>query len=70
MVRQLAPTPEGIPIEIYCFSKDQRWEQYEYIQADLFDHIIAAVPYFNLELFEVPSGKDFGGLQASRSADS
>ena len=70
MVRQLAPTPEGIPIEVYCFSKDQRWEQYEYIQADLFDHIIAAVPYFNLELFEVPSGKDFGSLQPSRSVDS
>lgn len=64
MVRQLAPTPQGIPIEIYCFSKDQRWVQYEHIQADLFDHFIAAVPYFDLELFEVPSGIDLEGIKA------
>lgn len=70
MVRQLAPTPEGIPIEVYCFSSDQRWEQYEYIQADLFDHFIAAVPYFNLELFEVPSGKDLDALKANLPIDS
>lgn len=70
MVRQLAPTPNGIPIEVYCFSSDQRWEQYEYIQADLFDHFIAAVPYFNLELFEVPSGKDFKALGANPPIDS
>lgn len=70
MVRQLAPTPQGIPLEIYCFSGDQRWEQYEYIQADIFDHVIAAVPYFELELFEVPSGKDLGLLNPSPGVDS
>ena len=58
MVRHLPPTPQGIPIEIFCFSSDKRWENYELIQADLFDHIIAAVPYFNLEIFEEPSSKD------------
>lgn len=52
MVRQLAPTPQGFPLEIYCFSSDKRWENYEYIMADIFDHAIAAVPYFDLEIFE------------------
>ena len=55
MVRQLAPTPQGLPMEIYAFSSDKRWEQYEHIMADIFDHILAAVPYFNLELFEYPT---------------
>ncbi len=59
MVRHLAPTPQGIPLEVFCFSKDKRWEIYEHIQADIFDHIIAAVPYFKLELFEELSGSDF-----------
>ncbi len=59
MVRQLAPTTQGIPIEIYAFSKDKRWQNYEYIMADIFDHLIAAVPFFGLELFELPSGKSF-----------
>ena len=55
MVRQLAPTTQGIPLEIYAFSSDKRWENYEYIMADIFDHIMAAVPYFDLEIFELPS---------------
>ena len=58
--RQLQPTAQGIPLEIYVFSKDKKWENYEYIMADIFDHIIAAVEYFDLELFELPSaGKNF-----------
>lgn len=52
MTRQLAPTPQGIPLEIYAFSKDKRWQNYEYIMADIFDYITAAVPYFDLELYE------------------
>jgi len=59
MVRHLAPTDKGIPVEIYCFSNDKKWENYEHIQADIFDHLIAAVPYFGLEIFELPTGKDF-----------
>lgn len=55
MTRQLAPTTQGIPIEIYAFSKDKRWQNYEYIMADIFDYIIAAVPYFDLEVFELAS---------------
>ncbi len=58
MVRHLPPTTQGIPLEIYCFSKDKRWEFYEGITADIFDHLIAAIPYFDLQLFESPSGDD------------
>jgi miniconductance mechanosensitive channel len=56
MVRHLAPTEKGIPIEVYCFSKDQEWLSYEHIQADIFDHIIASAAYFDLEIFEFPTG--------------
>jgi len=56
MVRQLAPTMGGIPIEIYCFSKAQEWEEYESIQADIFDHFIAIIPLFGLRIFQNPSG--------------
>ena len=58
MVRQLAPTSKGIPLEIYCFSSNKQWAKYEVIMADIFDHIIAAIPYFDLEVFEEPTGKD------------
>jgi miniconductance mechanosensitive channel len=53
--RQLQSTSHGIPLEIYTFSKDKNWENYEYIISDIFDHIIASVPYFGLEIFEFPS---------------
>lgn len=53
MVRHLQPTEKGIPLEIYCFSKDKVWENYEYIMADILDHVIASVAYFDLELFEL-----------------
>ncbi len=59
MARQLAPTTQGIPLEIYAFSSDKRWQNYEYIMSDIFDHIIAAVPYFDLEIFELPSSSSF-----------
>ncbi|MBQ4913326.1 mechanosensitive ion channel [Maribacter sp. MMG018] len=55
MVRQLAPTSQGIPLEVYAFSSDKRWENYEYIMADIFDHLLAALPYFGLEVFELPT---------------
>lgn len=59
MARQLAPTTQGIPLEIYAFSSDKRWENYEYIMADIFDHLIAATSYFDLELFELPNNTSF-----------
>ncbi|MFG6687035.1 mechanosensitive ion channel family protein [Mariniflexile sp. HNIBRBA6329] len=62
MARQLAPTTQGIPLEIYAFSSDKRWENYEYIMSDIFDHLIAALPYFDLEIFELPSGSSFQNL--------
>ena len=55
MCRQLQPTSQGIPLEIYVFCKDKKWENYEYIMSDIFDHIIASVSFFDLELFELPS---------------
>jgi miniconductance mechanosensitive channel len=59
MCRHLQPTDKGIPLEIYMFTKDKRWINHEYIMADIFDHIIASVGYFGLEIFELPSqGQD------------
>lgn len=56
MVRQLEPSELGIPLELYCFSTDTRWVYYESIQADIMDHLIAATAYFDLEVFERPTG--------------
>lgn len=58
LVRQLAPTEKGVPIEIYVFVKDIRWVNYEGIQADIFDHLFAAVPWFDLALYQAPAGRD------------
>ncbi|MDX9705927.1 MAG: mechanosensitive ion channel [Weeksellaceae bacterium] len=55
MVRHLQPTEKGIPLEIYCFSKDKTWLNYEHIMADIFDHVIASLPYFDLEVSELSS---------------
>lgn len=52
MIRQLPPTAQGMPLEIYAFSSDKRWTNYEYIMSDIFDHALAAVRYFDLEIFE------------------
>ena len=59
MVRQLAPSPEGIPLEIYVFVKDKVWVNYEKIMSDIFDHLLAAIPTFDLECFEYTSEKSF-----------
>jgi miniconductance mechanosensitive channel len=66
MVRQLAPTDHGLPIEIYAFSNDQAWANYEGIQADIFDHILAVVPRFELLIFQNPTGADFKNLQSGQ----
>jgi miniconductance mechanosensitive channel len=65
LVRHLQPTPQGLPIEIYVFSNDQAWANYESIQADIFDHILAVVPEFGLRVFQEPSGVDFQKLKGS-----
>jgi len=64
MVRQLAPTSKGLPIEIYCFTNDVRWIYFEKIMADTFDHLLTIIPEFKLEIFEEPSGTDFSNLVA------
>ncbi len=58
LVRQLAPTSKGLPVEIYVFCKDIVWSNYESIQADIFDHILAVVPEFDLKVFQEPAGAD------------
>ena len=62
LIRHLAPTEHGLPIEIYVFSKDHKWANYENIQSDIFDHILAVVPEFDLRVFQNPSGRDFSKL--------
>ena len=62
LVRQLSSGPQGVPIEIYCFSNDTDWIAYEAIQSDLFDRILAIVPEFGLRVFQEPSGADLAGL--------
>lgn len=64
LVRQLAPTTEGLPIEVYIFTNDTRWAFYEDIQADIFDHIYAILPQFNLRAFQAPTGSDIRSLKA------
>lgn len=59
MVRELQPTPQGLPIEIYFFTTSTSWEAYEQVQADVIDHILAIVNKFGLRLFQSPSGADF-----------
>lgn len=66
LVRQLAPTESGLPIEIYAFTNVTDWDAYEAIQADLFDHILSIVPEFGLRIFQKPTGQD---LKTLRSAE-
>jgi miniconductance mechanosensitive channel len=62
LVQQLAPTSDGLPIEIYVFSRDQEWSNYEAIQADIFDHALAIAPAFDLRIYQSPSGGDVRDL--------
>ena len=66
MVRQLAPGPEGLPLEIYCFTNTTAWVDYEGIKADIFDHLLAIVPEFGLRLYQKPAGSDLAGLEIAR----
>jgi miniconductance mechanosensitive channel len=62
LVRQLPPTSQGLPLEIYVFSKDKVWANYEAIQADIFDHLLAVMPEFGLHVYQQPAGTDFRAL--------
>ncbi|MCH4269342.1 MAG: mechanosensitive ion channel family protein [Brevundimonas sp.] len=64
LVRQLQPTETGLPLEIYAFTATVAWAEYEAIQGDIFDHLLAILPEFGLRLFQSPSGADFGQLRS------
>ena len=67
IVRHLQPTENGLPVQIYAFSKEQAWSNYEQVQADIFDHIFAVVPEFELKVFQNPTGEDFRNINAIRN---
>ena len=71
LVRHLQPSENGIPIQIYVFSNDQVWANYEAIQADIMDHVLSILPFFELRIFQAPSGRDIqlagNSLQAALS---
>lgn len=71
LVRQLPAGEHGLPIEIYCFTRTTVWAEYENIQADIFDHLLAAAGHFDLEVFQNPSGSDIirAGEQMTRIMD-
>lgn len=62
LVRQLSPTANGLPLEIYCFTNTVQWVEYENIQSDIFDHLLAIIPQFDLRIFQSPSGNDLSTL--------
>lgn len=68
LVRQLEPTPEGLPVELYCFTTTVQWGEYERIQSDLFDHVYAILPAFGLRAYQHPSGADLMALPDRFSA--
>ncbi len=67
LVRQLPPTPEGLPIELYCFTTTTAWGEYEDIQSDIFDHLLAIAGDFGLRLFQKPAGKDLEALRLANT---
>ena len=67
LVRQLPPTPDGLPIELYCFTTTTAWGEYEDIQSDIFDHLLAIAGEFGLRLFQKPAGKDLEALRLANT---
>ena len=71
LVRQLAPGPTGLPLEIYGFTRTVEWAEYEAIQAEIIDHLLAVMPRFDLRVFQQPTGLDLQALAGpSRGTDS
>ncbi len=68
IVRHLSPGPQGLPLEIYCFSKTTAWSAYEDIQADIFDHLYSIMPEFGLKAYQQPSGSDIKGVRIEMSS--
>lgn len=67
LVRQMQPTSEGLPLEIYAFTNTIAWASYEAIQSDIFDHLIAIIPEFGLRIYQAPSGHDFQVLSTEQT---
>ena len=65
LVRQLPPGPDGLPLEIYCFTNTTAWAEYEDIQSDIFDHLLAIVPEFGLRVYQRPAGADLAQVKLS-----
>lgn len=68
LVRALEPTPTGLPVEVYIFSRTTRWEDYEAIQSEIFDHLLAAAGHFDLRVFQEPTGMDFAVFSRQQAA--
>ena len=69
LVRQLAPSSNGLPLEIYVFANDTDWGRYESIQADIFDHLLAALSAFELRVFQHPTGFDMKNIIGTAEID-
>lgn len=67
MARQLPPTENGLPLEIYCFTNTTVWLDYEQIQGDIFDHLYSILPFFGLKVFQNPSGSDFNQVLKAKA---
>ncbi|MFR0675490.1 hypothetical protein ACLUUI_16225 [Enterobacterales bacterium AW_CKDN230030176-1A_HGKHYDSX7] len=67
MVRQMEPTAQGVPLEIYCFTSTRVWAEYERIQGDIFDYLLAVLPEFGLGVYQQPSGADWRAGLTGRS---
>ncbi|MGD2067251.1 MAG: mechanosensitive ion channel, partial [Gemmatimonadota bacterium] len=67
LVRQLEPTSRGLPLQLYCFTRDTAWVSYENVQGDIFDHLLSMAPRFGLRVYQEPAGSDFRELAAARS---
>lgn len=70
IIRQLQPSSEGLPLEIYAFTKTTAWKEYESIQSDIFDHLLAIIPEFGLKVYQAPSGSDLKQIAAPFKASS
>jgi miniconductance mechanosensitive channel len=67
MVRQLQPTPQGLPLELYFFSDGTAWVPYENLQSEVFEHLFAVLPQFGLRVFQAPAGTDFSSVPVQPS---
>ena len=65
MVRQLDPTPSGLPIELYFFTRTTEWVKFEHTQSDIFNHLYATIGRFGLKVFQSPAGSDLLGIASS-----